>query len=179
LRPRLIQPGDPVLRVKTNESINSIFAVFPFGETLPLTYLQSEGVWEVRFLAPSWLPDGTYRCRLLMTDRDGNAYQETKSFVIDSHAPRLKVAIDKTSVRAGDDLVVKVAADSDTVHLFARMYGSQPSQLAWSSQEQTNVGKLRIAPSLATGRYTITVSAEDAAHNQSTIEVPIDVVERR
>ena len=39
LRPRLIQPGDPVLRVKTNESINSIFAVFPFGETLPLTYL--------------------------------------------------------------------------------------------------------------------------------------------
>ncbi|HWF87384.1 MAG TPA: VIT and VWA domain-containing protein, partial [Pyrinomonadaceae bacterium] len=71
LRPRLIQPGDPVLRVKTHESINSVFAVFPFGETLPLTFLQSEGVWEVRFLAPSWLPDGTYRCRLLMTDRDG------------------------------------------------------------------------------------------------------------
>ncbi len=178
LRPRLIQPGDPVLRVKTNESINSIFAVFPFGETLPLTFLQSEGVWEVRFLAPSWLPDGTYRCRLLMTDRDGNAYQETKSFVIDSHAPRLKVALDKTSVRAGDDLVVKVAADSDTVRLFARMYGAQPSQLTWSPQEQTNVGKLRIASTLATGRYTITVSAEDAAHNQSTIEVPIDVVGR-
>lgn len=178
LRPRLIQPGDPVLRVKTNESINSVFAVFPFGETLPLTFLQAEGVWEVRFLAPSWLPDGTYRCRLLMTDRDGNAYQETKSFVIDSHAPRLKVALDKTSVRAGDDLVVKVSADSDTVRLFARVYGSQSSQLTWSPQEQTNVGKLRIASGLATGRYTITVSAEDAAHNQSTIEVPIDVVGR-
>jgi Ca-activated chloride channel family protein len=179
LRPRLIQPGDPVLRVKTNESINSVFAVFPFGKTLPLTFLQAEGVWEVRFLAPAWLPDGTYRCRLLMTDRDGNAYQETKSFVIDSHAPRLKVALDKTNVRAGEDLVVKVAADSDTVRLFARMYGSQPAQLTWSSQEQTNTGKLRITAGLATVRYTITVSAEDAAHNQSTIEVPIDVVERR
>jgi len=178
LRPRLIQPGDPVLRVKTHESINSVFAVFPFGETLPLTFLQSEGVWEVRFLAPSWLPDGTYRCRLLMTDRDGNAYQETKSFVIDSHAPRLKVTLDKTTARAGEDLVVKVAADSDTVRLFARMYGSQPSQLAWSPQEQTNIGKLRLAAGLATGRYTITISAEDAAHNQSTIEVPIDVVGR-
>ena len=178
LRPRLIQPGDPVLRVKTNESINSVFAVFPFGETLPLTYLQAEGVWEVRFLAPAWLPDGTYRCRLLMTDKDGNAYQETKSFVIDSHAPRLKVALDKTTVRAGDDLVVKVSADGDTVRLFARMYGSQPAQLAWSSREQTNVGKLRLASGLATGRYTITVSAEDAAHNQSTIEVPVDVVGR-
>lgn len=178
LRPRLIQPGDPVLRVKTHDSINSVFAVFPFGETLPLTFLQSEGVWEVRFLAPSWLPDGTYRCRLLMTDREGNAYQETKSFVIDSHAPRLKVVLDKTTARAGDDLVVKVSADSDTVRLFARMYGSQPAPVTWSSREQTNVGKLRIAPGLATGRYTITVSAEDAAHNQSTAEISIDVVDR-
>jgi Ca-activated chloride channel family protein len=178
LRPRLIQPGDPVLRVKTDKSINSVFAVFPFGETLPLTFLQSEGVWEVRFLAPSWLPDGLYRCRLLMTDVGGNAYQETKSFVIDSHAPRLKVKLDNATVRAGDELVVKVSADSDTVRLFARIYGSQPAQLTWSSQQQTNVGKLRIAAGLATGRYTITVSAEDAAHNQSTVEVPIDVVGR-
>ena len=178
LRPRLIQPGDPVLRVKTDKSINSVFAVFPFGDTLPLTFLQSEGVWEVRFFAPSWLPDGTYRCRLMMTDRDGNAYQETKSFVIDSHAPKLKVKLDSTTVRAGEDLVVKVSADSDTVRLFARMYGSQPSQLTWSPREQTNTGKLRIAPGLASGRYTLTVSAEDSAHNQSTAEVTIDVVAR-
>ncbi|HEX3250692.1 MAG TPA: VIT domain-containing protein [Pyrinomonadaceae bacterium] len=178
LRPRLIQPGDPVLRVKTPESINSVFAVFPFGETLPLTFLKSEGVWEVRFLAPSWLPDGTYRCRLMMTDVDGNAYQETKTFVIDSHAPSLKVKLDQTTVRAGDDLVVKVSADSDTVRLFVRMYGSKPAPVSWSSQEQTNVGKLRLAPGLATGRYTITVSAEDSAHNQSRTEVPIDVVGR-
>jgi len=178
LRPRLIQPGDPVLRVKTDPSINSVFAVFPFGETLPLTFLESEKVWEVRFLAPSWLPDGTYRCRLLMTDKTGNAYQETKSFVIDSHAPKLKVKLDNTTVRAGDDLVVRVSADSDTVRLFARMYGSQPAQLTWSGREQTNVGTLRLAAGLATGRYTITVSAEDSAHNQSTVEIPIDVVGR-
>ncbi len=178
LRPRLIQPGDPVLRVKTDKSINSVFAVFPFGETLPLTFLQSEGVWEVRFFAPSWLPDGTYRCRLMMTDRDGNAYQETKSFVIDSHAPKLKVKLDNATVRAGDDLIVKVSADSDTVRLFARMYGSQPAQLAWSAKDQTNVGRVRLAPGLATGRYTLTVSAEDSAHNQSTAEVSIDVVAR-
>ena len=132
----------------------------------------------MRFFAPAWLSDGTYRCRLLMTDRDGNAYQETKSFVIDSHAPALKVKLDKETVRAGEDLVVRVSADSDTVRLMARMYGSQPAPLAWSSQEQANVGKLRIASGLATGRYTITVSAEDSAHNQSTAEVPINVVGR-
>jgi hypothetical protein len=113
-----------------------------------------------------------------MTDKDGNAYQETKSFVIDSHAPKVKVKLANTTVRAGEDLVVRVGADSDTVRLFARMYGAQPAQLSWSAQEQTNVGKLRIAAGLATGRYTITVSAEDSAHNQSTVEIPIDVIGR-
>ena len=178
LRPRLIQPGDPVLRVKTDESINSVFAVFPFGETLPLKFLQSEGVWEVRFLAPAWLPDGTYRCRLLMTDKNGNGYQETKTFVIDSHAPKLGVKVDDKPVRAGDELIVKVSADSDTVRLFARMYGAQPVRLSWSNQDQTNVGKLRVPANLAAGRYLLTVSAEDAAHNQSTAEVPIEVISR-
>jgi Ca-activated chloride channel homolog len=178
LRPRLIQPGDPVLRVKTDESINSVFAVFPFGETLPLKLLQTEGVWQVRFLAPAWLPDGTYRCRLLMTDKNGNGYQETKSFVIDSHAPKLGVKVDDKPIKAGEDLIVKVSADSDTVRLFARIYGSQPVRLSWSQQDQTNVGKLRVPANLAAGRYMLTVSAEDAAHNQSTAEVPVEVVSR-
>ena len=178
LRPRLIQPGDPVLRVKTDESINSVFAVFPFGETLPLKFLESEGVWEVRFLAPPWLPDGTYRCRLLMTDKNGNGYQETKSFVIDSHAPRLGVKVDDKPINAGEELIVKVSADSDTVRLFARIYGAQPVRLSWSQQDQTNIGRLRVPANLAAGRYTLTISAEDAAHNQSTAEVPIEVMSR-
>jgi Ca-activated chloride channel family protein len=178
LRPRLIQPGDPILRVKTDESINSVFAVFPFGETLPLKFLQGEGVWEVRFLAPAWLPDGTYRCRLLMTDKNGNGYQETKSFVIDSHAPKLNIKLSDKPVKAGDDLIVKVSADSDTVRLFVRIYGAQPVPLFWSQQDQANVGKLRVPSNLAAGRYTLTVSAEDAAHNQSTEEVTIEVMSK-
>ncbi len=178
LRPRLIQPGDPVLRVKTDESINSVFAVFPFGETLPLKFLQAEGVWEVRFLAPAWLPDGTYRCRLLMTDKNGNGYQEMKSFVIDSHAPKLGVKLDDKPIKAGEELLVKVSADSDTVRLFARVYGAQPVRLSWSQQDQTNVGRLRVPANLAAGRYMLTISAEDAAHNQSTAEVPIEVISR-
>ena len=178
LRPRLIQPGDPVLRVKTDESINSVFAVFPFGETLPLKFLQSEGVWEARFLAPAWLPDGTYRCRLLMTEKNGNGYQETKSFVIDSHAPKLGVNVSDKPIKAGDELIVKVTADSDTVRLLARIYGAQPVRLSWSPQDQANVGKLRVPANLAAGRYLLTVSAEDAAHNQTTAEVPIEVISR-
>src|SRR2546423_89591 len=93
LRPRLIQPGDPVIRVKTDASVRSVFAVLPFGETLPLKFLPAAGVWEGRFLAPAWMPDGSYRCRLLMTDEAGRGYQEEKSFVVDSHPPKLKVTL--------------------------------------------------------------------------------------
>jgi Ca-activated chloride channel family protein len=176
LRPRLIQPGDPVLRVHTDESIKSVFAVLPFGETLPLKFLKDEKVWEVRFFAPSWMPDGTYRCRLLMTDKDGQGYQEEKSFVVDSHAPRLKASVAAQTVRAGDELSIRVAADSDTARLVARMYGAQPVQLFWSGKEQANTGSLRVPAGLAAGRYTLFISAEDFAHNQSSIELQIEIL---
>ncbi|HXM36920.1 MAG TPA: VIT and VWA domain-containing protein [Pyrinomonadaceae bacterium] len=178
LRPRLIQPGDPVLRVKTDESIKSVFVVLPFGETLPLKFLSGEGVWEVRFLAPAWMPDGSYRCRLLLTDKNGNGYQEEKSFVIDSHAPKLKAQVDSQIVRAGDELLIRCGADSDTDRLVAKMYGAQPVQLFWSSREQTNVGRLRVPAGLAAGKYTVVISAEDFAHNQSSAEIQIEVLPR-
>ncbi|HKC88323.1 MAG TPA: VIT domain-containing protein [Blastocatellia bacterium] len=176
LRPRVIQPGDPVIRVKTDPSIKSVFAVLPFGETLPLKYLAGEGVWEVRFLAPVWMPDGTYRCRLLMTDKQGNGYQEEKSFVVDSRAPRLSFVTQSQTVRAGDELLVRVNADRDAMRIVAKMYGAQPVQLAWSEKEKTNIGRLRVPAGLASGQYTLTVSAEDFAHNQSSVETQVTVI---
>ncbi|MCI0662769.1 MAG: VIT and VWA domain-containing protein [Acidobacteria bacterium] len=178
LRPRVIQPGDPVIRVKTDPSINSVFAVLPFGDTLPLRFITTDGLWETRFLAPAWMPDGTYKCRLLMTDEKGNGYQEEKSFVIDSHPPRLSAILPNQTIRAGEELIVKVSADRDTMRLIAKFYGAQPAQLAWSDREKTNIGRLRIPAGLASGQYRLTVSAEDFAHNQSSVEVPVTVIGR-
>ncbi len=178
LRPRVIQPGDPVIRVKTDLSIKSVFAVLPFGETLPLKFIASEGLWEARFFAPAWTPDGTYRCRLLMTDKQGNGYQEEKSFVIDSRAPKLSFASQPQTVRAGDELPVRVNADRDAMRIVAKIYGAAPVQLAWSEKEKVSVGRLRVPAGLASGQYTLTVSAEDFAHNQSSVEAQISVVGR-
>ncbi|MBL8189556.1 MAG: VWA domain-containing protein, partial [Acidobacteria bacterium] len=178
LRPRVIQPGDPVIRVKTDPAIKEVFAVLPFGETLPLKFLPGEGVWQARFLAPAWMPDGTYRCRLLLTDKQGNGYQEEKSFVIDSHAPKLAARVDSQTVRAGDELLVKVSADKDTVRLVAKLYGAQPVSLAWSEKEKASVGRLRVPAGLASGQYALTVSAEDFAHNQSSVDVMVSVIGR-
>jgi Ca-activated chloride channel family protein len=178
LRPRVIQPGDPVIRVKTDPSIKSVFAVLPFGETLPLKYLAGDGVWEVRFFAPAWMPDGTYRCRLLMTDKQGNGYQEEKSFVVDSRAPKIGLVAQSQTVRAGDELLVRVSADRDAMRIVAKIYGAAPVQLAWSEKEKVNVGRLRVPAGLASGQYMLTVSAEDFAHNQSSVEAQISVIGR-
>lgn len=176
LRPRLIQPGDPTIRVKTDASVREVFAVLPFGETLPLKFLESEGVWETRFLAPVWMADGTYKCRLLLTDRNGSGYQEEKTFVVDSRAPRVRIKLDKRTFRAGEIINLKASADSDTNRLIARIYGAKPVQLSWSNEEKTNVGALQIPENLASGKYTLTVSAEDFAHNHGSEELTIEVL---
>lgn len=176
LRPRLIQPGDPVIRVKTDESVKEVFAVLPFGETLPLKFLETEKVWETRFLAPVWMADGTYKCRLLLTDKNGVGYSEEKTFVVDSRAPKVKINLDRKTFQAGEILNLKVSADSDTNRLFARIYGTNAVQLFWSNQEKSNVGKLRIPENLASGKYVLTVTAEDFAHNQATEELQIEVL---
>jgi Ca-activated chloride channel family protein len=176
LRPRLIQPGDPVIRVKTDESIKEVLAVLPFGETLPLKFLESEGVWEVRFLAPSWMADGSYNCRLLLTDKNGNGYEETKTFVIDSNAPTVKINLPKTTFRTNEEIEIRVSADKDTNQLTAKLYGAKSVQLFWSNTEKANIGKLKIPANLASGNYVLTVSAEDFAHNQSSEEIQIEIL---
>jgi hypothetical protein len=98
--------------------------------------------------------------------------------VVDSHAPRLKVRLAAQSVRAGSELQLRVDADSDTARLVAKFYGAQPAQLFWSAQEKTNTGRLHVPAGLAAGQYTLTVTAEDFAHNQSTTEVRVEVIER-
>ena len=89
LRPRLIRPGDPVLRVKTDPSIVSVPALFPFGPVKSLRYLKDEETWQTRFLAPADLEDGSYRVRLILRDRAGHVYREAKTFVIRKASRRL------------------------------------------------------------------------------------------
>jgi hypothetical protein len=111
-----------------------------------------------------------------LTDKSGNGYQEEKTFVVDSRAPHVKINLEKQIFRAGDDINLKASADSDTNRLVARIYGAKPVQLFWSNQEKANVGVLQIPENLASGKYTLTVSAEDFAHNQTSEELTIEVL---
>lgn len=176
LRPRLIRPGDPVLRVRTDPAICSVIALFPFGLTKPLRYLQHEDIWQTRFVAPDDLADGAYVVRLILRDHEGRVFREQKTFVISSHPPIVRVHLDSPRIRAGGRLALRVQASQTTRTITAQLYGAEPLALHWTETDKANTGTLFIPANLPPGRYSIHVTAEDIAHNVSRQEVPLEVL---
>jgi Ca-activated chloride channel family protein len=176
LRPRVIRPGDPILRVKTDESIVSVIALFPFGLVQPLRHLSSEDVWQTRFLAPTDMQDGTYTVRLILRDQVGHTYRESKTFVIASKPPLVQVKLDRKRYQRGQTIDLKVSASESTRTLVARMEGAVPVALRWDAKAAANTGALTIPEQTIPGTYKLTVTAEDIAHNIGTQEVQIEVL---
>ena len=176
LRPRVIRPGDPVLRVKADESIVSVIALFPFGLVQPLRYLSTEDIWQTRFLAPTDMQDGTYTVRLILRDRLGRTYRESKTFVIASKPPVVEVKLDRKRFQRGQVMSLKVSASRSTRTLVARLEGAAPVELRWDAKAAANTGDLLIPGETIPGTYKLTVTAEDIAHNIGTQEVPIEVL---
>src|SRR5579872_1064065 len=176
LRPRVIRPGDPILRVKTDESIVSVVALFPFGLVQPLRHLSAEDVWQTRFLAPTDMQDGTYTVRLVLRDGAGHTYRESKTFVIASKPPVVRVKIDRTRFHRGQNINLKVSASESTRSLVAQMQGANPVALRWDPSAAANTGTLTIPEQQIPGTYKLTVTAEDIAHNIGTQEVQIEVL---
>src|SRR5262249_48524761 len=114
LRPRVIRPRDPVIRLKTHSAIVSVVALFPFGLVKKLKYLPDEDTWQTRFLAPTDLQDGTYSVRLVLRDRTGQTYRESKTFVIASKTPTVQIKLVKTRYRRGEAIPLKVSASQNT-----------------------------------------------------------------
>ena len=140
LRPRVIRPGDPILRVKTDESIVSVVALFPFGLVQPLRHLSAEDVWQTRFLAPADMQDGTYTVRLILRDQVGHTYRESKTFVIASKTPAVQVKLANKRFHRGQAVDLKASASANTRTLVARMDGAVPVALRWDAKAGMNTG---------------------------------------
>jgi Ca-activated chloride channel family protein len=185
LRPRVIRPGDPVLRIHTDPSITSVIALFPFGLTKSLRHLESEDdqskgnrdrLWETRFLVPTDMKDGTYTVRLLLRDAAGHTWSEAKTFGIASTAPSVRISLDHTRYHHGDLMLIRARATATTRTLTARLQGAPAVDLRWNGAATASTGQLRIPDSLAPGTYTLSVTAEDIAHNVGSQEVQIEVI---
>ncbi len=176
LRPRVIRPGDPVLRVRTDESIRSVTALFPFGLVQKLRYLSGEDVWQTRFLAPDDMQDGTYTVRLVLGDRLGHTYRESKTFVIASKPPVVQIELDRRRYHPGEVLNLRASASQSTRALIARLEGVSPVALNWNARAGINTGQLFIPGQTIPGLYKLTVTAEDIAHNIAAQEVQIEIL---
>jgi Ca-activated chloride channel family protein len=176
LRPRVIRPGDPVLRVHTDKAIVSVIALFPFGLEKQLRYLSGEDVWQTRFLAPTDMKDGSYPVRLVLRDTNGQVYRESKSFVIASTPPSVKVRLDRQRYRPGETILLKVSASESTRTLTARVEGLAPVSLHWEREQGASTGQIVLPQALPPGEYVLAVTAEDMAHNLGGAEVRLEVV---
>jgi Ca-activated chloride channel family protein len=176
LRPRVIRPGDPVLRVKTDESIVSVAALFPFGLVQQLRYLSGEDIWQTRFFAPSDMQDGTYNVRLILRDKAGHTYRESKSFVIASKPPVIHIRLDQKRYRRGQVVDVTATASESTRTLLARLEGVAPVGLKWNARAGASTGQLVIPEQMIPGLYRLTVTGEDVAHNIGSQGVDLEIV---
>src|SRR6266436_5444709 len=176
LRPRVIRPGDPVLRVKTDDSIVSVVALFPFGLVQRLRYLSGEDIWQTRFFAPSDMQDGSYNVRLILRDKAGHTYRESKSFVIASKPPVIQIRLEQKRYRRGQTVNLKASASQSTRTMIARVEGASPVGLKWDARAGTNAGQLMIPEQMIPGIYRLTVTGEDVAHNIGSQGVDLEIV---
>jgi Ca-activated chloride channel family protein len=176
LRPRVIRPGDPVLRVKTSGPFASVVALLPFGLVEGLRYLPDEDVWETRFYVPEDLQDGTYPVRLILRDAEGRVYRESKTFVIASQPPVIRIHLAQTRFRRGETLNLKVSASASTRRLVARLDGAMPVELRWNPRVGADTGDLLVPDQEIPGIYKLTVTGEDIAHNIGSQAVNIEIL---
>jgi Ca-activated chloride channel family protein len=116
-----------------------------------------------------------YQVRLILRDRDGHVYRESKTFVIASKTPVLRARLEKPRVHAGETLHISAQVSGNARTITARLYGAMPVALRWSSAAKANTGELIVPAYLPAGKYTIHVTAEDIAHNVGTEEVTLEV----
>ncbi len=173
LRPRRIQPGDPVLRVECDTGTLSATALFPFGLRLDLVRSPGTTIWEGRFLAPEGFPEGRHAVRILVRDTSGATVTETKHFILDGTAPVIRPTL-PTHARAGELIRIEVRTDEDVVLLTARVGDLPPVPLRWDPVARCSVGMVRL-PATGTGPREVLFEAVDGAKNRGFARATLEV----
>jgi Ca-activated chloride channel family protein len=173
LRPRRIQPGDPVLRVECDPGTRSAVALLPFGAKLNLLQRPGTNVWEGRFLAPLGFPDGRHAVRILIKDSSGATISENKHFIMDGRAPEIKPLL-PANANAGETIEIKANADSDVVILTARIGDAPPVPLKWDLKAKCSIGYLRV-PGNVHGKCEVFFEAVDGAKNRGFARSALEV----
>ena len=128
----------------------------------------AEDIWQTRFLAPTDMQDGTYTVRLILRDRLGQTYRESKTFVIASKPPVVEVKLDRKRFQRGQAIALKVQRLREHAHAGRAAGRGGAVELRWNPQAAANTGELIVPEQTIPGAYKLTVTAEDIAHNIGT-----------
>jgi len=71
---------------------------------------------------------------------------------------------------------MQVSASASTRTIAARMRGAEPVFLRWNANDKSNTGMMMVPSHLPAGKYSLTVTAEDFAHNIGSQEVALEVI---
>ncbi len=173
LRPRRIQPGDPVIRIEADPQIVSATALLPFGKAVDLSRRPGSNLWEGRFLVPDGTPDGPLPVRLILTDVSGARLAETKTVVIDGTPPVIRPDV-PAQATAGETVTVGARTDADVVFLSVRVDDGPPIPLRWDQKSLRSTALLTLPPGSA-GHRDLFFEASDSAGNHGFARAGLEV----
>ena len=173
LRPRRIQPGDPVIRVEADPKIASASALLPFGKRVELVRRPGTNLWEGRFLVPDATPDGPLAVRLVLRDLSGETVVETKTLVVDGTAPTIRPDVPAAAAE-GATITIGARTDADVVFLSVRLDDGPPVPLRWDQATLRSTARLTV-PLGANGKRDLFYEAADAAGNRGFARATLEV----
>jgi len=163
LRPRRIQPGDPVIRIEALPGTAAVAALLPFGKKLDLARRPKSNLWEGRFLVPEGTPDGPMDVRVVLRDAGGATTVERKRAVVDGTPPTVAPVLPGDAT-AGSRVRLAARADADVIVLTARLGDGPPVPLRWDGAAKANVAEV-LLPQGVTGSVPVHFEAIDGAGN--------------
>ncbi len=173
LRPRRIQPGDPVIRIEADPQIVSATALLPFGKAVDLSRRPGTNLWEGRFLVPDGTPDGPLPVRLVLRDVSGAKLAETKTVVIDGTPPVIRPDA-PAKATAGETVTVAARTDADVIFLSVRVDDGPPIPLRWDQKSLRSTALLTLPPG-SSGHRELFFEASDAAGNHGFARAGMEV----
>ncbi len=121
------------------------------------------------FTPPAPLSDGSHTFGVSATDRAGNSSAASRTFVVDTQAPEIKIKGKK-----------KVKTDAKKAKDKLKIKTSEPAELtcAVDKKDPVDCGAKFKTPKLKLGKHKVTVTATDQAGNSSDEKKKIKVVSK-
>jgi len=160
--------GDPLISVNAPADALRVVAIMPDGEIKPLAYNSDSGRWEARFDIPTYMPEGEYVIRVIVSLKDGTSKELTLPYSVDLTAPTgaaTAVFIDGPGRRIRLD----VAASEDTGRVTALMPWGDRVEMRASSERGKFFAVVAVPDGYASSPFKVSFVLLDNAHNRGVL----------